>query len=83
MLSGADGRSARRVAERVRAALAGQPLLTSCGPVDMTVSVGVATGDGTEADALLQQADIALYEAKAAGRNRIGCALVVDVAQPR
>lgn len=83
MLSGADSPSARRVAERLRAALAAQPLLTSCGPVDVTISVGVATGDGTEAEALLQQADLALYEAKAAGRNRIGCPLVLDVAQLR
>lgn len=49
----------------------------------MTISVGVATGDGTEAEALLQQADLVLYEAKAPGRNRVGCSLVPDVAQLR
>ena len=39
-------------------------------PVSMTVSIGVATGDRGSAQDLLRDADVALYEAKSAGRNR-------------
>ncbi len=38
--------------------------------LSLTVSVGVATGLRQTADDLLRDADLALYEAKAAGRNR-------------
>ena len=56
---------AQLVAERVRAAMAGQP-----GP---TVSIGVTTslGAGDSVDALLARADAAMYRAKALGRNRV------------
>jgi diguanylate cyclase (GGDEF)-like protein len=43
-------------------------------PVSTTISVGVALGrgaDATSADALLKEADAALYKAKTAGRNRV------------
>jgi diguanylate cyclase (GGDEF)-like protein len=43
-------------------------------PGIVTLSVGVAaisTGDATDADDLLKQADDALYRAKEAGRNRV------------
>jgi diguanylate cyclase (GGDEF)-like protein len=43
-------------------------------PVTTTISVGVALGRGSEAtsaDALLKEADTALYKAKTAGRNRV------------
>jgi diguanylate cyclase (GGDEF)-like protein len=39
------------------------------GPIVATASIGLAIGDRVSADALLRDADIALYEAKAAGRN--------------
>lgn len=41
--------------------------------IPVTVSVGVATVDGTQADAqdLIRAADAKLYEAKGAGRNRV------------
>jgi EAL domain-containing protein (putative c-di-GMP-specific phosphodiesterase class I) len=39
-------------------------------PVTITTSIGIATGDRDAAKDLLRDADIALYEAKGAGRNR-------------
>ncbi len=38
--------------------------------IEVTVSIGIATGNRTSADELLRDADFALYEAKAAGKNR-------------
>jgi diguanylate cyclase (GGDEF)-like protein len=60
------------VAERVRATVAESPVLTELGPVDVRVSVGVATAasGATSLRALLSQADAALYAAKASGRNQ-------------
>jgi diguanylate cyclase (GGDEF)-like protein len=44
-------------------------------PLGQTFSAGVAQWDGAEtSDAVIQRADAALYEAKAAGRNRIAAA---------
>ncbi len=39
-------------------------------PVSVTVSIGVAVGRYASSDALLRDADLALYAAKAAGRDR-------------
>jgi diguanylate cyclase (GGDEF)-like protein len=49
-------------------------------PLGQTFSAGVATWDGVEtSDDLIARADAALYQAKAAGRNRIGAAVAVTV----
>ena len=60
------------VAERVRAAVAAEPVVTDLGPIEVRVSVGVATAasGATSLRALLSQADAALYAAKARGRNQ-------------
>jgi diguanylate cyclase (GGDEF)-like protein len=39
-------------------------------PLSLTASIGIASGLRESADELLRDADVALYEAKAAGRNR-------------
>lgn len=62
---------ARRVAERMRAAVAAAPLTGPNGPVVVTVSVGVAGGEDASAASLIARADAALYRAKHAGRNAV------------
>jgi diguanylate cyclase (GGDEF)-like protein len=63
------------VAERVREAFEGSGIECEEGPVDTTVSIGVAGGPaGTELDVLLAAADTALYQAKRTGRNRVEAA---------
>jgi diguanylate cyclase (GGDEF)-like protein len=63
------------VAERVREAFAASGIAVEEGPVDTTVSIGVAGGPaGTELEVLLAAADTALYQAKRGGRNRVEAA---------
>jgi diguanylate cyclase (GGDEF)-like protein len=60
------------VAERVREAFEASGIVCEEGPVDTTVSIGVAGGPaGTELEVLLAAADTALYQAKRGGRNRV------------
>lgn len=68
-----DPEVAQVVAERVRSETAEAAFKTASGPVEVTVSVGLSTLQG-RADAiaeLMKRADIALYEAKNGGRNRV------------
>ena len=69
-----DGAVAQIVAERIRSKVAAAPFVTSGGraAIDVTVSVGVASFFGADdASTLLKRADLALYRAKASGRNRV------------
>jgi diguanylate cyclase (GGDEF)-like protein len=62
-------------AERVREAFEASGIVCEQGPVDTTVSIGVAGGPaGTELEVLLASADTALYQAKRGGRNRVEAA---------
>jgi diguanylate cyclase (GGDEF)-like protein len=62
-------------AERVREAFENSGIAVDDGPVNTTVSIGVAGGPaGTELEVLLAAADTALYQAKRAGRNRVEAA---------
>jgi diguanylate cyclase (GGDEF)-like protein len=63
------------VAERVREAFETSGIVCEEGPVDTTVSIGVAGGPaGTELEVLLASADTALYQAKRTGRNKVEAA---------
>jgi|GraSoiStandDraft_36_1057302.scaffolds.fasta_scaffold66211_2 diguanylate cyclase (GGDEF)-like protein len=66
--------SALQRAEEIRRAIASAPVQTVRGPVPVTMSLGILAS--TEwgvlpAEELLREADVALYKAKAAGRNCI------------
>ena len=68
----ASGEEALAVAERLRAQVEAHPLQTNRGPVSLSVSVGVAQClPGEPPEAALGRADQAMYQAKAAGRNRV------------
>jgi two-component system cell cycle response regulator len=74
VLPDADLERARRVAERLRSALAAQAITTpDSRPLRVTASFGVAAcselGIRTSVGALVELADSRLYDAKAAGRN--------------
>lgn len=65
---------ARIVAERIRAAVEAMEFMVGDRRVPVTVSIGVASVVPPTAEysrELLKQADVLLYEAKAAGRNRV------------
>jgi diguanylate cyclase (GGDEF)-like protein len=66
------GREATVIAERIRKQVADSPIAAGDARVAQTVSIGVATWDGKEPPAVLEQrADAAMYAAKAQGRNRV------------
>ncbi len=75
IMPGARLQDAERVAERIRLHVAGSPFRVAGGSelLTVTISVGVACtlGEDDTPDALLKRADEAVYEAKAAGRNRV------------
>jgi diguanylate cyclase (GGDEF)-like protein/putative nucleotidyltransferase with HDIG domain len=66
---------ALEIAERIRRAVAERTfdVETSSDPIRATVSIGVAgfPKDGTDANELIHQADLAVYRAKLQGRNRV------------
>jgi diguanylate cyclase (GGDEF)-like protein/putative nucleotidyltransferase with HDIG domain len=75
MLPDTDSNEAQIVAERIRETLeqSGFPYHGTADPLRATISIGVATYpyDGRTAESLLREADLAVYKAKADGRNRV------------
>jgi diguanylate cyclase (GGDEF)-like protein len=72
--SGADERAAKLSAERLRQSMEREPFEVGGTRITVTLSLGVAsTGAAGETDALalIQAADAALYRAKRGGRNRV------------
>jgi len=68
LLADADIRVARDVAERIRAEFANLPFLQS-GMLSVSIGVSDTARVSHDLDRLMGEADRALYEAKAAGRN--------------
>jgi two-component system, cell cycle response regulator len=59
-------------AEEIRKAIARYPVQTKCGPLSITMSLGVLASrdwDLSLDEQILSEADVALYQAKADGRN--------------
>jgi two-component system, cell cycle response regulator len=80
VLPGCSRKNAAAVAERLRAQVAASPVDTTP-PRRVTVSFGVAaieSGERVSVEALLRDADAALYLAKARGRDRVELARVPD-----
>jgi len=72
VLADAPPEEAVAIAERLRAALEGTSIPTGQGEASVTVSIGLAiTPVGVSASEAVASADMALYRAKALGRNRV------------
>ncbi|MFF8799808.1 MULTISPECIES: GGDEF domain-containing protein [unclassified Methylobacterium] len=73
VLDRTDDAQAVLVAERLRAAVAGQPILLGGTSIAVTASVGASVGTASEVqiDAAVARADAALYAAKNGGRNQV------------
>src|SRR5204863_465237 len=87
VLPSCDLPSALQSAERVRKALAASPIaLTDGGTVEITASFGVSAYQASapaSSGGLLLEADRALYEAKAGGRNTVRAGAPFPTAAPR
>ena len=63
---------ARNLAERIRIRVMADPFIEGSRKLSVTMSLGVAAARaGDDAETLIRRADMALYEAKTAGRNRV------------
>ncbi len=71
MLPGCNALDALHVAQKLHAALAAPLQLDSGMRINLSASIGISTcpDDGQSFEPLLKHADIAMYEAKQAGRN--------------
>ncbi len=72
---------ARDLAERIRIRVLADPFIENDEQLFVTVSLGVAVArEDEDAEALIRRADQAMYEAKAAGRNRVRTELDIGAA---
>jgi diguanylate cyclase (GGDEF)-like protein len=77
VLSGADSTAAQPIAERIRQRVAEVRIEWHGAPIQLTCSIGLASSDtvGVWGEALIAQADSAVYAAKRLGRNRVQVAI--------
>jgi len=80
VLPGCGVSDAWRQAERLREAISGEPFAMEDGGLEVTCSFGLACTEASAAARLVRDADEALYQAKANGRDRVEIrhGLVVD-----
>ena len=74
VLPGCTSEEAGIVAERMRRCMGGNPVETNQAKIEMTCSIGVSASvksDTRDLEALIHEADEALYVAKREGRNRV------------
>ena len=76
--------TAAEIAERLRRAVSGTPVCAAQGrvslPITLSVGVSLSNGECSDPQALVAEADRALYASKAAGRNRVTFARSHDAA---
>jgi diguanylate cyclase (GGDEF)-like protein len=76
VLPGCDGEGAFAQAERIRNVIGSEPFRAGGSVFGITCSLGISWRDpasAEDAEALIREADLALYDAKARGRNRVEC----------
>jgi two-component system cell cycle response regulator len=71
LLPDTDLSSAQGAAERLRRTIEAEPFLIHGQAIPVTSSLGLSTLDGEGPRVLMKRADVALYEAKRTGRNRV------------
>ncbi len=73
LLPGTDEVTGAAIAQRIRRGISAQPVQTSAGEMSATISIGLASSApaAVPMSDLLREADRALYEAKAQGRDRV------------
>jgi diguanylate cyclase (GGDEF)-like protein len=69
LLPGVGDERAKEIAERLRVAV--QDMASDGVPITISVGVSAGSGDAVEFDRLFKAADMALYDAKRTGRNRV------------
>lgn len=70
VVAACDAEGGMELAELLCDAVAGAPIIDQVAALRVTISIGVAVAVADDVEASLAQADLALYEAKNAGRNR-------------
>ncbi len=81
VIPGCDLATTVRRADQIRELISSRPIPTATGATTVTLSMGATVAESsTNSEQLVRRADIALYQAKHNGRNRVECAAAVPVA---